>query len=106
MVSGNVIAVKTHHADTRELPKDVQLETGKERYDRALVVIRNPFDALVSEANRRWNSKRSINSHVGIADETTFVSKFILFSDLFHFVCSIGRLLLSASLKNHENVRN
>ena len=77
VVSGNVIAVKTHHADTRELPKDVQLETGKERYDRAIVVIRNPFDALVSEANRRWNSKRSINSHVGLADETTFVSEFI-----------------------------
>lgn len=77
VVSGNVIAVKTHHADTRELPKDVQLETGQQLYDRAIVVVRNPFDALVSEANRRWNSNRSVNSHLGLADETTFISKLL-----------------------------
>lgn len=75
VVTGNVIAIKTHHADTRELPKDVQVVTGKKVYDKAIILVRNPFDALVSEANRRWNSKRSLNEHVGLADETNFISK-------------------------------
>ena len=88
VASGNVVVVKTHHADTRELPKDVQLETGKSNYDRAVVLVRNPFDALVSEANRRWNSDRLVNSHVGLAEEAAFVGKLhisskILFSMYF-----------------------
>ena len=76
VVSGNVIAIKTHHADATTLPKDVQLATGREKYDKAVLLIRDPFDALVSEANRRWNSKRSLNNHIGLADETSFISKF------------------------------
>ncbi len=75
VVSGNVIAIKTHHADTRTIPKDIQLSTGKGKYDKAIILVRNPFDALVSEANRRWNSKRSLNDHIGLADETAFISK-------------------------------
>lgn len=75
VASGNVIAIKTHHADTRALPKDVQLSTGKEKYHKAILLVRNPFDALVSEANRRWNSKRFVNSHVGLASETSFLSE-------------------------------
>ena len=81
VASGNVIVVKTHHADTRELPKDVQLETGKTEYDKAIILVRNPFDALVSEANRRWNRNRRVNNHVGLAEETAFISK------LYQFYC-------------------
>ena len=73
--SGNVIAVKTHHTDTRDLPKDIQMATGKQRFDKAILIVRNPFDALLSEANRRWNFRRSVNSHIGIADETAFISE-------------------------------
>lgn len=77
VASGNVVVVKTHHADTTDLPKDVQLEANKQKYDRAIVLVRDPYDALVSEANRRWNSNRTVNSHVGLAGETAFVSEFV-----------------------------
>lgn len=76
VVSGNVVVIKSHHADTRALPKDVQLSTGRKGYDKAIILVRNPFDALISEANRRWNSKHFVNSHVGLAGETSFISKF------------------------------
>lgn len=76
VASGNVVVIKTHHADTRTLPKDVQISRGREKYDKAIVLVRNPYDALVSEANRRWNYNQSINSHIGIADETSFLSKY------------------------------
>ena len=75
VVSGNVVAVKTHHADSRELPVDTQLATGKQFYDKVILLVRNPFDALVSEANRRWNSQYSVDQHLGLADETAFVSE-------------------------------
>ena len=75
IVSGNVVAVKTHNADKRELPVDTQLAMGKRFYDKVVLLVRNPFDALVSEANRRWNSKYSIDQHLGLADETAFISK-------------------------------
>lgn len=78
IASGNVVVIKTHHADTRTLPKDIQLSTGREMYHKAIVLVRDPYDALVSEANRRWNSNRSRNSHVGIADETSFISKYCI----------------------------
>lgn len=73
VVSGNVIAVKTHHANSRSLPKDVQFTLRKEVYDKAIVLVRNPFDALLSEANRRWNSNPTINNHIGLASEANFI---------------------------------
>ena len=75
VVSGSVLAIKTHHADTRALPMDVQLVLKKELYDKAIVLVRNPFDALLSEANRRWNSKKGLSDHVGLADEAKFIGK-------------------------------
>lgn len=75
IVSGNVIVVKSHHADTTELPKDVQLAMGKQKFDKAILLVRDPFDALVSEANRRWNAKHSVDCHVGLAQEASFMSK-------------------------------
>lgn len=75
IASGNVIAIKTHNADTRALPIGVQVAAGREKYHKAILLVRNPFDALISEANRRWNSIKSINGHIGLADETSFISK-------------------------------
>lgn len=73
VISKNVIVVKTHRADTRAMPKDVQLNLKKELYDKAIILVRDPFDALLSEANRRWNSNLILNSHIGLASETSFV---------------------------------
>ena len=75
VASGNVIVIKTHQSDTVELPEDIKQFTGKTNFDKAILIVRNPYDALVSEANRRWNSKRSLNDHLGVADETAFISK-------------------------------
>ena len=75
VVSGNVIIIKTHRSDSVELPGDIRMFTGKVYYDKAILIVRNPYDALVSEANRRWNSKLSFNHHIGLADETAFISK-------------------------------
>ncbi len=77
MVSRAVVAIKTHRADSRELPKDVQLELKKDSYDKAIILVRNPFDALLSEANRRWNSKKYLNDHVGLANENKFIGKIV-----------------------------
>ena len=74
-VGGNVLVVKTHRTDNRELPEDIQEALGKRSFDKAVVLVRNVYDALVSEANRRWNSKKYLDSHVGLADETSFVGK-------------------------------
>ena len=75
VVSGSVLVVKTHRGDSRALPKQLQIALGQEMFDRAIVVVRDPYDALLSEANRRWNSKLSVNGHVGLADQTAFISK-------------------------------
>ncbi len=77
IVSGNVIAVKTHQSDSIKLPVAVQAATGKETYDKAIVLVRDPYDALVSEANRRWNERGSVNRHTGLASESAFLSKSI-----------------------------
>ena len=76
-VSGNVVVVKTHCTDNRELPEDIQEALGQKSFDRAIVLVRNPYDALVSEANRRWNSKKNMDSHVGLADEKSFIGMII-----------------------------
>ena len=76
IASGNVIVTKTHRCDTVELPGDIRMFTGKRVYDKAIVLVRNPYDALVSEANRRWNFKHSVNDHLGLAAESAFVSKY------------------------------
>ena len=72
-MGGNVLVVKTHRTDGRDLPEDIQEQLGKMTYDRAVVLVRDPFDALVSEANRRWNSKRFVDNHIGLADEKAFI---------------------------------
>ena len=75
-----MLVVKTHSCESRELPEDQQ-EAGRGRkrrrreYDRAVVLVRNPFDALVSEANRRWNSRRNTDHHVGLANEIAFIGE-------------------------------
>ena len=78
VVSGSVVAIKTHYPNSRVLPMDVRLVLKKELYDKAIVLVRNPFDALLSEANRKWNSKKGLNHHVGLADEDNFIGKRML----------------------------
>lgn len=77
--SGNVLAVKTHHPDSISLPKDMGQYLKKNNFDKAIVIVRNPFDALVSEANRRWNKRYKIERHLGLAKESTFIGKVISF---------------------------
>lgn len=75
VVSNNVLVVKTHHADTTSLPPDVQQTFGKRDYDKAIVLLRNPFDALLSEGNRRWTGMMQplLDQHVGVANEHAFI---------------------------------
>lgn len=77
VISSNVIVTKTHRCDSMELPDDIMMFTGKRIYDKAILLVRNPYDALISEANRRWNSKHSVNDHLGVAAESAFVSKYM-----------------------------
>lgn len=70
IVSGNVIVVKTHRYTTRQLPPDVQAPLGKVEYDKAILLLRNPYNCILSEANRRWNTDVSVSSHIGLASDT------------------------------------
>ena len=75
IVSGNVLVVKTHHSDSPNLPKNVQKHTGRKKFDMAILLVRNPYDALVSEANRRWTKSQKTARHLELAEESTFISK-------------------------------
>lgn len=77
IVSGNVLAVKTHHPDTTALPVEVRGVLKQERFDKAVVIVRDPYNALVSEANRRWNWKGKFNPkrHLGLAKESAFIGE-------------------------------
>ena len=55
--NGSVIAVKTHGAVGRST-----------RFQRAIVVIRNPYDAMFADFNRRASG-----SHTGVAPARSFV---------------------------------
>ena len=73
--SANVLVVKTHHPDSTHLPKDVKLILKRNSFDKAIVLVRNPYDALVSEANRRWNVNVKAERHLGLAKESAFIGK-------------------------------
>ena len=77
VVSSNVLVVKTHHADTTSLPPDIQQTLSKKVYDKAIVLVRNPYNALLSEGNRRWAGmmQPSLDQHVGVASEQAFIGK-------------------------------
>lgn len=74
IVSGNVLAIKTHIPKSHQVPVGVQNNLKRKFYDKAILLVRNPFDALVSEANRRWNTETEDN-HLGLASEAAFVGK-------------------------------
>lgn len=74
IVSGSVLVVKTHHADTTSLPVETRGPLKQQKFDKSVIIVRDPFDALVSEANRRWNSKYRAEKHLGLAKESTFIS--------------------------------
>ena len=73
IVSPNVLAVKTHQADTISLPPEIARALNKRHFDKAVVLVRDPYDALVSEANRRWNSHTNTEKHLGLASENVFI---------------------------------
>ena len=77
VVSGNVLVVKTHHADTTKLPPDIQQALSKQEYDKAIILVRNPYNALLSEGNRRWAGmmQPSLDQHVGVASEQAFIGE-------------------------------
>ena len=75
IVSGSVLVVKTHHPDTIALPIETRDPLKQQKFDKAVIIVRDPFDALVSEANRRWNSKYRAEKHFGLAKESFFISK-------------------------------
>lgn len=75
IVSSNVLIVKTHHPDTANLPPEMAQTLKQTSFDKAIVIVRNPFDALISEWNRRWNINSKYESHLGIAKESAFIGK-------------------------------
>lgn len=75
VVSGNVIVVKTHRYATLQLPSDVQEALGKTNYDKVILLIRNPYNCLLSEANRKWNVDSSVSNHVGLASDIFLTGK-------------------------------
>lgn len=78
VASGNVLVVKTHRYTTRELPTDMQAALGKKEYDKAILLLRNPYNSLLSEANRKWNSDKSVSNHVGLANDIFLTGKKIV----------------------------
>lgn len=75
VVSGNVLAVKTHHCDSTYLPKKVQEHTRQQKFSKAVLIVRNPYDALVSEANRQWSKVQRTQKHHGLAHEEDFIGQ-------------------------------
>lgn len=74
IVSANVLAVKTHHGDSTYLPSRVQEHMGqKTKFAKAILIVRDPYDALVSEANRQWSKVRLTQKHHGIAGQQDFI---------------------------------
>ena len=71
IVTGNVIVVKTHQAEATLVPISQEM-FGKTHYNQAIFIIRNPYDALLSEANRRWGGY----GHTGLASEKNFIGKY------------------------------
>ncbi|XP_076436118.1 WSCD family member CG9164-like [Babylonia areolata] len=64
VINGKVIAIKTHG-----------LPTTRTTYHRAIVVIRNPFDAMFADFNRRAS-----HSHTGVAPVTAYFEYWSTFS--------------------------
>lgn len=84
IVSGSVLVIKTHHPDTTELPVEVRPIVKKQHFDKAIIIVRNLYDALVSEANRRWNGKYHAERHLGLAKESVFIGELIIMrSDIY-----------------------
>ena len=72
ITSANVIVVKTHQAEATLVPVSQEM-FGRSHFNQAIFILRNPFDALVSEANRRWGGY----GHTGVASENDFIGKHV-----------------------------
>ena len=72
VVSSNVIAVKTHLGPGgANLRQDANLGLQRDKYDRAIVLVRNPRDAIISEANRYFN-QRHPDKHTSVLKKEFF----------------------------------
>ena len=72
IASANVIVVKTHQAEATLVPVSQEM-FGRSHFNQAILILRNPFDALVSEANRRWGGY----GHTGVAGENDFIGEHV-----------------------------
>ena len=86
LVSGNVIVVKTHRPDSFNLPTNVQENFGKKSFEKAILIVRDPYDALISEANRKWSNVQKTEHHLGLAKESDFIGK-KEFIHMYIFLC-------------------
>lgn len=75
---GKIFIVKTHREDQIHEHKDcTQRGVTTLDYSKALMILRNPFHALLAEFNRRMSFKRksAANPGVGLANKEDFESK-------------------------------
>ena len=70
VTSSNVLAVKTHSAATRVFVKSAT-SGGRVVFSRAIVLVRDPLNALLSEAHRYYG-RRQQNMHLRTVDKRKF----------------------------------
>ena len=62
LTSNSVIAVKTHTSNNRRINGK-----GSREFDSVVFLIRNPYEAILAEANRDWG-----HGHTGVAEMDNF----------------------------------
>jgi len=62
--TGDVIAVKTHRQPPSVLPKTIA--------DKAIYIVRNPFECIAAEWARNYKGNSKLNKHVAEATEETY----------------------------------
>lgn len=89
VVSSNVIVVKTHLGrGGANLRPDAHVGLQQDKYDRAIVLVRHPRDAIISEANRYFNQ--------GHAGKHTTVLKKKFFECELH--CCVSSMAVAAAV--------
>ena len=75
VVSGNVLLVKTH-TGRFGLEDPVQALGSGSKVEKAIILVRNPFNAIVSEAHRRYGkSSNQLNHHLHTAGIKFFTGR-------------------------------
>ena len=80
VVSSNVIVVKTHLGPGgAKLRSDARSGLQQDKYDKAIVLVRHPRDAIISEANRYFNRRHS-GKHTSVLKKEFFECELHAFS--------------------------